>query len=109
MFFCEKNPLGDLVQRPLAGFAAGVMVAASWSLLIPAIEQNGGYGEAVLSPRLYRILGRRAVLLLLVEPIGAVLTLLAAQFVIPAIAVFAEELCGPGAMLYVVVERLIPK
>ena len=49
VFFMKKS-LGDLVQRSLAGFAGGVMVAAS-----------GGYGEAVLSPRLYRILGRRAV------------------------------------------------
>ena len=34
--FFMKRSLGDLVQRALAGFAAGVMVAASiWSLLIP--------------------------------------------------------------------------
>ena len=33
VFFMKKS-LGDLVQRSLAGFAAGVMVAASiWSLL----------------------------------------------------------------------------
>ena len=57
VFFMKKS-LGDLVQRSLAGFAAGVMMAASiWSLLIPAIEQS----KAVLSPRLYRLLGRRAV------------------------------------------------
>ena len=42
VFFMKKS-LGDLVQRALAGFAAGVMVAASiWSLLIPAIEQSEG-------------------------------------------------------------------
>ena len=36
--FFMKRSLGDLVQRSLAGFAAGVMVAASiWSLLIPAL------------------------------------------------------------------------
>ena len=36
VFFMKKS-LGNLVQRALAGFAAGVMVAASiWSLLIPA-------------------------------------------------------------------------
>ena len=34
--FFMKRSLSDLVQRSLAGFAAGVMVAASiWSLLIP--------------------------------------------------------------------------
>ncbi len=32
------------------------------SLLIPAIEQSEDMGEAVLPSRLYRILGRRAVL-----------------------------------------------
>ena len=36
----EKN-LGDLLQRSLAGFAAGGMVAASiWSLLIPEMSQG---------------------------------------------------------------------
>ena len=39
--FFMKNALGKSVQRALAGFAAGVMVAASiWSLLIPAIKQS---------------------------------------------------------------------
>ena len=43
--FVMKKSLGDLVQRSLAGFAAGVMVAASiWSLLIPAIEQSENMG-----------------------------------------------------------------
>lgn len=45
VFFMRKK-LGDLVQRALAGFAAGVMVAASiWSLLIPAIEQSKEMGS----------------------------------------------------------------
>ena len=40
VFFMKKS-LGDLVQRALAGFAAGVMVAASiWSLLIPEMSQG---------------------------------------------------------------------
>ena len=44
--FFMKRSLGNLVQRALAGFAAGVMVAASiWSLLIPAIEQSEGMGN----------------------------------------------------------------
>ena len=38
--FFLKTKLGDGVRRALAGFAAGVMTAASvWSLLLPAIEQ----------------------------------------------------------------------
>ena len=50
VFFMKKS-LGDLVQRCLAGFAAGVMVAASiWSLLIPAIEQSEGMGKLSFLP-----------------------------------------------------------
>ena len=50
VFFMKKS-LGDLVQRSLAGFAAGVMVAASiWSLLIPAIEQSEGMGKLSFLP-----------------------------------------------------------
>lgn len=44
--FFMKRSLGDLVQRALTGFAAGVMVAASvWSLLMPAMEQVSGWGR----------------------------------------------------------------
>lgn len=40
-----------MVQRSLAGFAAGVMVAASiWSLLIPAIEQSESMGSLSFLP-----------------------------------------------------------
>lgn len=50
VFFMRKK-LGDLVQRALAGFAAGVMVAASiWSLLIPAIEQSKEMGSFSFLP-----------------------------------------------------------
>ena len=50
VFFMKKS-LGDLIQRSLAGFAAGVMVAASiWSLMIPAIEQSEDMGELAFFP-----------------------------------------------------------
>ena len=50
VFFMKKT-LGDLVQRSLAGFAAGVMVAASiWSLLIPAIAQSAALGKFAFFP-----------------------------------------------------------
>lgn len=40
-----------MVQRSLAGFAAGVMVAASiWSLLIPSIEQSESMGRLSFLP-----------------------------------------------------------
>ena len=50
VFFMKKT-LSDLIQRSLAGFAAGVMVAASiWSLLIPAIEQSEDMGKLSFLP-----------------------------------------------------------
>lgn len=50
VFFMKKS-LGRSVQRSLAGFAAGVMVAASiWSLLIPAIEQSKNMGAFSFFP-----------------------------------------------------------
>ena len=207
VFFMKKS-LSDLVRRSLAGFAAGVMVAASiWSLLIPAIEQSEGMGKLSFLPAfigfwvgvlflllLDRLiphlhvgseqaegpkskLGRTTMMVLavtlhnipegmavgvvyagflsgntqitaasalalslgiaiqnfpegaiismplraegeskaflggvlsgVVEPIGAVLTLLAAQLVIPALPYFLSF--AAGAMLYVVVEELIPE
>jgi len=42
-----------------------------------------------------------------VEPIGAVLTILAAQLVVPALPYLLSF--AAGAMLYVVVEELIPE
>ena len=204
VFFMKKS-LGDLVQRSLVGFAAGVMVAASiWSLLIPAIEQSEDMGKLSFLPAfigfwsgvlflllLDRLiphlhvgseqaegpkskLGRTTMMVLavtlhnipegmavgvvyagflsgntqitaasalalslgiaiqnfpegaiismplraegerkgraflgVVEPIGAVLTLLAAQLVIPALPYLLSF--AAGAMLYVVVEELIPE
>ena len=209
VFFMKKS-LGDLVQRSLAGFAAGVMVAASiWSLLIPAIEQSEDMGKLSFLPAfigfwvgvlflllLDRLiphlhvgseqaegpkskLGRTTMMVLavtlhnipegmavgvvyagflsgntqitaasalalslgiaiqnfpegaiismplraegeskgraflggvlsgVVEPIGAVLTIVAAQFIIPALPYLLSF--AAGAMLYVVVEELIPE
>ena len=209
VFFMKKS-LGDLVQRSLAGFAAGVMVAASiWSLLIPAIEQSEGMGKLSFLPAFIGFwvgalfllllnhliphlhvgseqaegpkskLGRTTMMVLavtlhnipegmavgvvyagllagntqitaasafvlslgiaiqnfpegaiismplraegeskgraffggvlsgVVEPIGAVLTILAAQLVIPALPYFLSF--AAGAMLYVVAEDLIPE
>ena len=209
VFFMKKS-LSDLVRRSLAGFAAGVMVAASiWSLLIPAIEQSESMGRLSFLPAfigfwvgvlflllLDRLiphlhvgskqaegpkskLGRTTMMVLavtlhnipegmavgvvyagflagntqitaasalalslgiaiqnfpegaiismplraegeskdraflsgvlsgVVEPVGAVLTLLAAQLVIPALPYLLSF--AAGAMLYVVVEELIPE
>lgn len=46
-----KKSLRPITQRILAGFAAGVMVAASvWSLLIPAMEQVDNMGKWAFIP-----------------------------------------------------------
>ena len=208
--FFMKQSLSDLVRRSLAGFAAGVMVAASiWSLLIPAIEQSEDMGKLSFLPAFIGFwvgvlflllldhliphlhigsdkaegpkskLGRTTMMVLavtlhnipegmavgvmyagflagnsqitaasalalslgiaiqnfpegaiismplktegqkkskaflggvlsgVVEPVGAVLTLLAARLVIPALPYFLSF--AAGAMLYVVVEELIPE
>ena len=50
VFFMRKT-LSKLLQRALAGFAAGIMVASSiWSLLIPAIEQSENMGTLSFVP-----------------------------------------------------------
>ena len=207
VFFMRKT-LSKSVQRALAGFAAGIMVAASiWSLLIPAIKQSESMGRLSFVPAVVGFwigilfllaldhliphlhvgsdqaegpkskLGRTTMMVLavtlhnipegmavgvmyagflaenaqitatsalvlslgianfpegaiismplraegeskgkaflggvlsgVVEPIGAVLTILAAQLVIPALPYLLSF--AAGAMLYVVVEELIPE
>ena len=86
VFFMKKS-LGDLVQRSLAGFAAGGMVAASiWSLLIPAIEQSNDLGKLSFLPAFTGFwLG--------------VLFLLALDHLIPHLHVDSEQAEGPKAKL----------
>ena len=51
MVFVLKDKISDGVQRTLTGFAAGVMVAASfWSLLQPALESSAGMGRLSFVP-----------------------------------------------------------
>lgn len=52
VFFMKKS-LSNMVQRSLAGFAAGVMVAASTDSCYRAIRKHG---KAVLPPCVYRLL-----------------------------------------------------
>lgn len=84
-----KNNLGNLVQRCLAGFAAGVMVAASvWSLLIPAIEQSASMGTLSFFPAFTGFW-------------FGVLFLLALDHLIPHLHVGSEQSEGPKANLAV--------
>ena len=86
VFFMKKS-LSNMVQRSLAGFAAGVMVAASiWSLLIPALEQAEGMGRLSFVPAF----------------IGfwvGVLFLLMLDHLIPHLHVGSEESEGPKSNL----------
>ena len=51
MVFFLKNAVSQKLQRILTGFAAGVMVAASfWSLLQPALESSEGMGKLSFIP-----------------------------------------------------------
>ena len=51
MVFFLKNEISDKLKRILTGFAAGVMVAASfWSLLQPALESSEGMGRLAFVP-----------------------------------------------------------
>lgn len=48
-----RREMNDSLERVLAGFAAGVMVAASvWSLLIPSMEQSAPMGKLAFLPAL---------------------------------------------------------
>ena len=51
MVFFLKNEISDKLKRILTGFAAGVMVAASfWSLLQPALESSESMGRFAFIP-----------------------------------------------------------
>ena len=86
VFFMKKS-LGVSVQRALAGFAAGVMVAASiWSLLIPAIEQSEGMGKLSFLPAFIGFW-------------SGVLFLLLLDRLIPHLHVGSEQAEGPKSKL----------
>ena len=96
--FFQKGELKPPVQKALLGFASGVMVAASvWSLLIPSMDMSQHMGKLAFLPSAVGFL----------EPIGGLLTILLAAHItpfIPYLLAFAA-----GAMIYVVVEELIPE
>lgn len=51
MVFLLKNQISEKLQKILTGFAAGVMVAASfWSLLQPSLESSSGMGKLSFIP-----------------------------------------------------------
>ena len=108
-------PEGMAVGVMYAGFLAGnsqITAASALVLSLGIAIQNFPEGAIISMP--LRAEGERkgraflgGVLSGVVEPIGAVLTLLAAQLVIPALPYLLSF--AAGAMLYVVVEELIPE
>ena len=108
-------PEGMAVGVMYAGFLAGnaqITAASALVLSLGIAIQNFPEGAIISMP--LRAEGESkgkaflgGVLSGVVEPVGAVLTLLAAQLVIPALPYFLSF--AAGAMLYVVVEELIPE
>lgn len=131
VFFMKKS-LNDGIQRMLAGFAAGVMVAASiWSLFIPAMNQSqsmdrlsfipaaAGFWMGILFllapdhiiPHLHqnsknaegpKVRLKRTTMMVLAVTLHNIPEGMAVG--VPYLLSFAA-----GAMLYVVVEELIPE
>lgn len=108
-------PEGMAVGVVYAGFLAGsakISAAGALALSIGIAIQNFPEGAIISMPlRANGMKKPRAFLsgLLsgIVEPIGAVLTILAAGFIVPALPYLLSF--AAGAMLYVVVEELIPE
>ena len=108
-------PEGMAVGVVYAGFLAGnaqITAASALVLSLGIAIQNFPEGAIISMP--LRAEGESkdktflgGVLSGVVEPVGAMLTILAAQLVIPALPYFLSF--AAGAMLYVVVEELIPE
>ena len=108
-------PEGMAVGVVYAGYLAGnakITVAAAMALSIGIAIQNFPEGAIISMP--LRAEGMKktkafagGVLSGIVEPIGAVLTILAAGLIIPALPYLLSF--AAGAMMYVVVEELIPE
>ena len=106
---------GMAVGVMYAGFLAGnvqITAASALALSLGIAIQNFPEGAIISMPlRAEGESKKRAflggVLSGVVEPIGAVLTMIAAQFIIPVLPYLLSF--AAGAMLYVVVEELIPE
>ena len=85
--FFMKGQMNRSLQRALMGFAAGVMVAASfWSLLIPALENTEHMGIFAFAPVALGFLAGMAFLLLL-------------DHVIPHLHLGSDQAEGPKSRL----------
>ncbi len=108
-------PEGMAVGAVLAGMLngdAGISAAAAITLSLGIAIQNFPEGAIISIPLREEGMSRPRAFLMgalsgIVEPLGALLTLLAASFILPALPYLLAF--AAGAMLYVVVEELIPE
>ena len=108
-------PEGMAVGAVFAGLLArerGITAAAALALSLGIAIQNFPEGAIISMPRHAQGVSRRRAFISgmlsgVVEPIGALLTILAASIIVPALPFFLSF--AAGAMLYVVVEELIPE
>ena len=108
-------PEGMAVGVMYAGFVAGnvqITAASALALSLGIAIQNFPEGAIISMPlraegenKKRAVLG--GVLSGVVEPVGAILTMITAQFIIPVLPYLLSF--AAGAMLYVVVEELIPE
>ena len=108
-------PEGMAVGVVYAGYLAGtaqITAAGALALSLGIAIQNFPEGAIISMPLRSEEMGKTkafvgGVLSGIVEPIGAVLTILAAGLIVPALPYLLSF--AAGAMLYVVVEELIPE
>lgn len=108
-------PEGMAVGVVYAGYLAGnttVTIAGALALSLGIAIQNFPEGAIISMPLKSEGMSRwrsflYGVLSGIIEPVGALLTIAAASFVIPALPYFLSF--AAGAMIYVVVEELIPE
>ena len=108
-------PEGMAVGVVYAGYLAGntqISAAAAMALSLGIAIQNFPEGAIISMPLRAEGTGKPkaflgGVLSGIVEPIGAILTILAAGLIVPALPYLLSF--AAGAMLYVVVEELIPE
>ena len=105
-------PEGMAVGVVYAGYLAGnakITVAAAMALSIGIAIQNFPEGAIISMP--LRAEGMKVSKAfaggVLVEPVGAMLTILAAGYIVPALPYLLSF--AAGAMIYVIVEELIPE
>lgn len=107
----EGMATGVVYAGFLSGYA-GITLAAASSLAIGIAIQNFPEGAIISMPLKSAGMGQwkafaGGVLSGIVEPIGAVATILLTDFVVPLMPYFLSF--AAGAMMYVVVEELIPE